>query len=93
MSAANILDAVSERDKRALAIRFLRGDETMGALLKRCAGDTPEAQASRVEMACVLLMAKNDAPEDLGMTDPALYRRLRDRITDIRMSGWLREAP
>lgn len=86
---SHLLDPISERDRRAIAIRFLRGDETMGELLKRCAGDTPEAKVSRVEMACVLLMAKNDAPEDLGMTDPALYRRLRDRITDIRMGGWL----
>jgi hypothetical protein len=89
-SDQNLLDSVSERDRRAIAIRFLRGDEVMGALLKRCAGDTPEAQAAKVEMACVLLMAKNDAPEDLQMTDAALYRRLRDRITDIRMGGWLR---
>lgn len=88
--SANILDAVSERDRRAIAIRFLRGSETLGALLKRCTGATPEAQQARVEMACVLLMAKNDAPEDLQMTDAPLYRRLRERVTEIRMGGWLR---
>lgn len=85
----NILDSISERDRRAIAIRFLRSDESMGALLKRCAGASPEAVASRDEMACVLLMAKLDAPEDLRMTDPTLYKRLRDRITDLRMGGWL----
>lgn len=90
MTDANLLDTVSERDRRALAIRFLRGDVSMGDLLKRCDGDAPEAQAARVEMACVLLMAKADAPEDLSMTDPALYKRLRGRITDIRMGGWLK---
>lgn len=86
----NLLDSVSERDRRAIAIRFLRGEETMGELLKRCAGDLPESHVAQVEMACVLLMAKNDAPEDLSMGDPALYKRLRDRITAIRMGGWLR---
>lgn len=90
MSTAHILDSVSARDRRAIAIRFLRGDETLGALLKRCAGETAEAEASRVEMACVLLMAKDDAPEDLRMTDPSLYKRLRERITEVRMGGWLK---
>ncbi len=87
---SNILDTVSERDRRAIAIRFLRGDESMGALLKRCAGDSAEAKDAKVELACVLLTAKSDAPEDLQMTDSTLYRRLRERITDIRMGGWLR---
>lgn len=86
----NILQAVSERDRRAVAIRFLRGDESMGELLKRCGGDTQLALDSRVELACVLLMCKLDAPEDLSLTDPALYQRLRERITSIRMGGWLR---
>lgn len=85
----SVLDGVSERDRRALAIRFLRSDESMGSLLKRCAGDTPKAQQAKVEMACVLLMAKLDAPEDLVATDPTLYARLRDRITQIRLGGWL----
>ena len=85
----NILDSVSERDRRAIAIRFLRSDESMGELLARCKGNTEAAQAARVEMACVLLMARLDAPEDLRLGDPALYKRLRERITDIRMGGWL----
>lgn len=88
----NILDSVSERDRRAIAIRFLRSEEPMGALLKRCAGDSAEAEAARREMACVLLMAKQDAPEDLQMSDPPLYKRLRERITEIRMGGWLSKA-
>lgn len=90
MSNANILDTVSERDRRALALRFLRSEESMGALLKRCAGDSAEAAAAKVEMACVLLMAKNDAPEDLAASDPGLYAIVRRRITDIRLGGWLR---
>ncbi|MFK4706239.1 hypothetical protein ABIC83_003078 [Roseateles asaccharophilus] len=86
---ANILDSVSERDRRAIGIRVLRSDISLGELLKRCAGNTPEAQQARIELACALLLAKEDAPEDLSLTDPGLYRVLRDKITEIRMSGWL----
>ena len=91
--APNPLDSLSERDRRSIAIRFLRSEETMGSLVKRCVGDTPEAAASRAELACVLLMAEKDAPEDLCMSDPVLYRRLRERITELRMGGWLHKVP
>ncbi|MBQ0937864.1 hypothetical protein [Ideonella paludis] len=64
----------------------------MGSLLKRCAGTSPESHEAKVELACVLLMAKKDAPEDLCLGDPPLYARLRERITAIRMGGWLRHA-
>lgn len=88
---SNILDTIDERTRRALAINFLRGQEEMGSLLKRCADHDPaKAHDAKVELACVLLMAKNDAPEDLSMTDPTAYKRLRERITAIRMGGWLR---
>jgi hypothetical protein len=89
-AAGNVLDSVSARDRRSIAIRFLRSEESMASLLRRCLGDTPEAQASRVAMACVLLMAKEDAPQDLVMSDSGLYEVLRKRITDIRLGGWLR---
>lgn len=62
----------SARDRRAIAIRFLRSTETMGSLLLRCRGKTPEAIEARTTMACVLLMAKQDAPDDLVMTDAEL---------------------
>jgi hypothetical protein len=32
---------------------------------------------------------REDAPQDLILIDPRLYRRLRERITDIRLSGWI----
>jgi uncharacterized protein (DUF1501 family) len=88
MNNESILANVSSRDRRTLAIRFLRSDETMVSLLRKCKGDTDEAQESKKVLACVLLMTKEDAPEDLLMTDSALYQRLRKRITDIRMAGW-----
>lgn len=92
MGSINILESVSERDRRVLAIRFLRSDETMGSLLLRCRGDSAASADSRVELACMLLMAKQDAPEDLRMTDPQPYKRLRDRVTELRMAGWLSKS-
>lgn len=88
-AAANLLESISARDRRALAIRFLRSDETMASLLRRCRGESAEAHQAKLTMACVLLMAREDAPEDLVMTDPGLYAILRQRITDIRMGGWV----
>lgn len=88
----NPLEALSDRERRVLAIRFLRSSESPGSLLLRCKGDTPEAIEARAELASVLLMVKQDAPEDLRMTDPVLYKRLRERITEMRMGGWLHKA-
>jgi len=85
----NLLESVSARDRRTLAIRFLRSSETMPALLRRCRGDSPAAAQARITMACVLLMAKDDAPQDLVMTDAGLYELLRKRITEIRLGGWI----
>lgn len=87
-AAGNLLDSISGRDRRTLAIRFLRSQDTMASLLRRCRGETPEAGEARRTMACVLLMVKDDAPQDLVMTDPGLYAVLRQRITDIRLAGW-----
>jgi hypothetical protein len=89
-AAGNILDSISARDRRSIAIRFLRSDESMGALLIRCRGDSPSARESRAVLACVLLMAKEDAPKDLVMTDAGLYEVLRKRITEIRLGGWVK---
>jgi hypothetical protein len=87
-AAGNLLDSISDRDRRTLAIRFLRSKDTMASLLRLCRGDTPEAFEARKTMACVLLMLKDDAPQDLVMTDPGLYAVLRQRITEIRLAGW-----
>lgn len=87
-AAGNLIDSISARDRRTLAIRFLRSKDTAASLLRRCRGDTPEAKEARQTMACVLLMVQDDAPQDLVMTDPGLYAVLRQRITDIRLAGW-----
>ena len=91
-AAGNLLESVSGRDRRTLAIRFLRSKDTMASLLRLCRGNTPEANDAKKTMACVLLMVKDDAPQDLVMTDPGLYAVLRQRITDIRLAGWGRSG-
>jgi hypothetical protein len=83
-----LLETLSARDRRVLAVRFLRSQQSMGELMLACNGSDPAALDARKVLASAVLMIKQDAPEDLAMTDPALYRRLRERITQLRMSGW-----
>lgn len=86
---SKFLNSLSARDRRTIAIRFLRTQESVASLLLRCKGHDAKTAEARTTLACVLLMAKEDAPEDLVFTDPLLYKQLRGRITEIRMGGWL----
>jgi hypothetical protein len=87
-----LLESLSARDRRALAIRFLRSEKSIGELVRAGVGSNAEAEEARKTLAAVALMVRQDAPEDLRMTDPALYQRLRDRITHLRMSGWIQSG-
>lgn len=40
------------------------------------------------ELEAVVEFAAKDAPETLTHTDPALYRTLRQQITEFRLRGW-----
>ena len=40
------------------------------------------------ELAALVEFAENDAPRSLTHTDPALYRMLRQQITEFRLRGW-----
>ena len=40
------------------------------------------------ELAALVELADNDAPRSLTHTDPALYRMLRQQITEFRLRGW-----
>lgn len=40
------------------------------------------------ELAALADFAARDAPDALAQTDPALYRALRQQITDYRIRGW-----
>lgn len=86
---ADLLDPIPAETQRAIATEFLCSDESMGRLLERCTAPGEEGRSSRTTLACVLLMVRNDAPQDLVMVDPQLYRRLRERITDLRVGGWI----
>lgn len=67
------------RKERVDAIRFLISQESPAKLV---IGNDP------VVLTAVLRMVEEDAPMDLVMTDPALYRTLRGRVTDLRIEGW-----
>ena len=84
-----VIDALSDEARRSLAVDFLSSDRSMAELVAACGGSGADADASRATLACVLLMVREDAPQDLILCDPRLYRRLRERITDIRLSGWI----
>ncbi|HSN32441.1 MAG TPA: hypothetical protein VLU41_07135 [Ideonella sp.] len=81
------VEALPEGARRALAIDFLASDRSMAELVDACTG--AEAASGRATLDCVLTMVREDAPQELILVDPRLYRRLRERITDIRLSGWI----
>lgn len=64
---------------RAEAINFIKDGGVPSSLIR----SDPEL------LSAVMLIIKEDAPNDLIMSDPALYRLLRRRVTDLRIAGWL----
>ena len=40
------------------------------------------------DLAALVEFAEKDAPRSLTQTDPALYRLLRQQITEFRLRGW-----
>ena len=40
------------------------------------------------ELVALVEFAETDAPRSLTHTDPALYRTLRQQITEFRLRGW-----
>lgn len=70
---------ITARDRHAFAINFLRSERLPGELVAAKLTDHLHA---------VLSMVRDDAPKALEFTDPALYIRLRERITDLRIKGW-----
>ena len=67
------------RHQELRARYFLAHQEEIPVLLK---------QKRWAELAAVAEYAANDAPADLAQTDPALYRQLRQQITEYRIRGW-----
>jgi hypothetical protein len=73
------MSKMSARDKEVFAVQFLLSGESPASLAVK--GMAEEARA-------VIGYIRADVPDSLAMTDPQLYRRLRDRVTDLKMRGY-----
>lgn len=73
------MSPMSARDREVFAIQFLLSGESPARLAVERRFD--EARA-------VMAYIRADVPDSLAMTDPQLYRRLRNRITELKMAGF-----
>lgn len=70
--------AMTPRQQELIAREMLEHPELLGIrLTERRWGD----------VAALVRYLKDDVPEDLAMTDPALYKTLRDQVTLLRLRG------
>ena len=72
---------MSARDREVFAIQFLLSGESPAALVAGSGFEEEEADA-------VIRYIRDDVPDDLAMTDPFLYRALRDRVTQLKLDGY-----
>ncbi len=70
---------LTEREKELTARYLLAHPEDIPVYLR---------QRRWEELAAVVEYAKQDAPQSLTHTDPALYRMLRQQVTEFRSRGW-----
>lgn len=68
-----------DRDRYARTVDFLLSGDLPGELI---------ANKSRELLSDVLLVIRADIPLDMAITDPALYRSLRARVTELRIAGY-----
>ena len=68
----------STRRVNAEAINFLLEGRNPAEIIK----------TDRVLFDAVMDIIVNDPPRKMAVTDPNAYRRLRDRITQLRIQGW-----
>ena len=66
------------RNDELIARQILAHPEQLGIALK---------EKRWADVAAVVTLAQQDAPQDLAMTDPALYRTLRHHITTFYLRG------
>ncbi len=69
----------SARQKELQARHLLAHQDEIPVLLK---------EKRWAEVVVVAEFAARDVPDDLAQTDPALYRLLRQQITEYRIRGW-----
>ena len=71
--------ALTARQSELVARHLLAHPEQIAVYLK---------QRRWEDLAALVEFAEQDAPRSLTHTDPALYRMLREQITDFRVRGW-----
>ena len=71
--------SLSARQRELVARHLLGHPEQIPVYLKRRQWE---------ELAALVEFAAKDAPLGLTHTDPALYRLLRQQITEFRIRGW-----
>jgi len=71
--------ALTFRQRELTARHLLAHPEQLSVYLK---------QRRWEELAALVEFAENDAPRSMTHTDPALYRMLRQQITEFRLRGW-----
>ena len=71
--------ALTFRQRELTARHLLAHPEQIAVYLK---------QRRWEELAALVEFAENDAPRSMTHTDPALYRMLRQQITEFRLRGW-----
>ena len=71
--------ALTARQQELTARHLLAHPEQVAIYLK---------QKRWTELAALVEFAQKDAPQSLTHTDPALYRTLRQQITEFRLRGW-----
>jgi len=78
------MPAMNARDREVFAVQFLLSGKSPAALAVN--RQFEEARA-------VIDYIRADVPDALAMTDPQLYRRLRTRVTELKMAGFGLSGP
>ena len=72
-------DTLNARDREVFAVQFLLSGESPSKL----------AVERRFEEArAVVAYIRADVPDSLAVTDPQLYLRLRNRVTELKVAGF-----
>jgi len=69
---------MTAREEELIAREVLEHPELLGIRLK---------ERRWADVAAVVRYARRDVPQDLAMTDPALYQTLRDQVTRFFLRG------